>query len=171
MPRSGYRVSVTCNIGVGVTIKVHLVCFYIWEVILQLSQLSLGYLWLQFGRLRVKGDYNGIYIIYIYIYQFESHLATFNSVLDKQKIVFKTHFYIYQLKTIALLQKICVVLKLKKKFFLIKLIKMLYLIPSILLFNCPRKAGGFFMWGLKNVAPLKECPFYGFIEGIEERRD
>ena len=111
MPRSGYRVSVTCNIGVGVTIKVHLVCFYIWEIILQLSQLSLGYLWLQFGRLRVKGDYN------VYLYQFESHLATFNNVLDKQKIVLKTHFYIYQLKTIALLQKICVVLKCKKNSF------------------------------------------------------
>ena len=83
--------------------------------------------------------------IYIYIYKFESHLATFNNVLDKQKIVLKTHFYIYQLKTIALLKKICVVLKCKKKFFLIKLIKMLYLIPCILLFNCPRKAGGFFM--------------------------
>ena len=27
---------------------------------------------------------------------------------------------------------------------------------------CPRKAGGFFMWGLKKAVRLKQCPLYGF---------
>ena len=31
--------------------------------------------------------------IYIYIYIYETHL-TFNNVLDKQKIVLQTHFYL-----------------------------------------------------------------------------
>ena len=27
---------------------------------------------------------------------------------------------------------------------------------------CPREAGGFFIWELKKVARLKQCPLYGF---------
>ena len=52
-------------------------------------------------------------------------------------------------------------------FFLRKLTKMSNLIlcfseipPSFYL--CPRKAGEFFVWGLKKVVCLKQCPLYGF---------
>ena len=57
--------------------------------------------------------------------------------------------------------------KWNQSFFLRKLTKMSNLIlcfseiPSIF-YLCPHKAGGLFIWGLKKVVCLKQCPLYGF---------
>ena len=79
------------------------------------------------------------------------------------------------LKSIALLQncklkskRIVDVLKCKKMFLLEKIDKNvhfnhLFLGNSSNFYLRPRKAGGFFIWGLKKVDRLKQCPLYGFI--------